>query len=92
MLRRDDDRAPVDLEGTGYEYFPIESIEVTEFHGPDGGGKSTNVLMLLLQIEEEGKVTADQPPFVACLKSRRACDELITALITHSKHVWPDEN
>ena len=85
MIQHNDDQTPINL--AGIEYFPIEEINVAEFHElPDGQGKPSAVL-LMLQIGDEKDGC---PKFVARLKSRRTCDELITSLIAHSKRVWPD--
>ena len=68
----------------GMEFYPIESIEVAEFHeSNDGSGDPTQV-HLILDIE------GAPAPFIMRFKSRPAVDELIVALMTHSKAVWPD--
>lgn len=86
MPRREgDDQSPVNLQGV--EFYPVESVEIVEWHDlPEGEGAPTAVLMIL-RIGED----PDTPPLIARLKSRQACDELIVALITHSKGVWPDD-
>ncbi len=77
-----DDHSPVNVEGM--QYYPIKSWEVAEWHDlPDGQGDPTAVIMIL---------HLDEPtPLIARLKSRAAADELIVALMTHSKAVWPDD-
>lgn len=67
----------------GTEYFAIKEIEVFEYLPlPDGEGDPTEVHMMI--------TIEDFPyPIVMRFHSRRACDELIVALMTHSKAVWP---
>lgn len=67
----------------GVEFFEIESIDVMEFHPlPDGEGPPSEVHLML--------TIADFPhPVIMRFHSRRSCDELIVALMTHSKAVWP---
>ena len=84
--RKDDDQSPVNLQGI--EYVPIEMLEVTEWHDlPDGEGAPTAVHLIL----HIGKEEDDFPPFIVRIKGRKTCDELIVALIAHSKAVWPDD-
>lgn len=84
--RKDDDQSPVNLQGI--EYVPIEMLEVTEWHDlPDGEGAPTAVHLIL----HIGKEEDDFPPFIMRIKGRKTCDELIVALIAHSKSVWPDD-
>ena len=67
----------------GVQYYAIERIEVGEYHEDlDGGGDPTEVHLLLTM--------EDHPhPFVMRFHSRPAVDDLIVALIAHSKAVWP---
>ncbi len=81
-----DDQTPVNL--TGVEYFPVDSINVAEFHEEDDGRGDPTAVLLILHIGGEWE---DMPAFIMRIKSRKTCDELIVALITHSKGVWPDD-
>ena len=84
-MSRDDDQSPTNL--AGIEYIPVHKIDVAEFHEEnDGKGNPTAVLLMLHIGEEEDNF----PRFIMRIKSRKTCDELIVALMTHSKAVWPD--
>ncbi len=78
------DRGPdeaVNLTGMGY--FEVESMEIAEFHPlPDGQGPPTQVHIIMM-------ITELDYPLTMRIKSRRACEEIIFALMTHSKAVWP---
>ena len=81
-----DDQTPVNL--AGIQYFPVDSINVVEFHEEADGKGFPNAVMLILHVGGEWK---HMPPFIMRMNSRQVCDELIVALIAHSKSVWPDE-
>lgn len=84
--REDDDQTPINLAGV--DYIPIDRVDVAEFHDlPDGEGAPSAVHMILHVGEESDRL----PPFVVRFKSRKITDEVITALIAHSKAVWPDD-
>ncbi len=87
MPRREDgDQTPINLEGV--EYLPIDRVDVSEFHDlPDGKGEPSAVHLILRVGEESDQL----PPFVVRFKSRKTTDEVIVALIAHSKAVWPDD-
>lgn len=68
---------------TGLGYYEVESIEITEFHPlPDGQGAPTQVHVVITLTELDY-------PLTLRIKSRRVCEEIIHALMTHSKAVWP---
>ncbi len=68
----------------GVEYLAIERIEVVEFHEDlDGGGDPTEVHLLITFKD------SPHPVMVMRFHSRPAVDDLIVALIAHSKAVWP---
>ncbi len=70
----------------GVEYFQVNEIAVREYHPlPDGQGEPTEVHMCIDIVGFPGEV-------VCRLKSGRATDELIVALITHRKRVFGDAN
>jgi hypothetical protein len=72
---------PVNTEGI--QYHAIEKITVFEWHTePDGKGEPSEV-HLWFEMEDGGH------PLVMRFHSRPAVDELIVALMTHSKAVWP---
>ena len=76
----------VDFEPlAGTQFYPVESIEVAEFHESNDGSGDPTAVMLILKIEG-----AEDTPLVMRFKSRPAVDELIVALMTHSKRVWPE--
>lgn len=65
---------------------PVEGIHVASWSpGQEGEGVPCEQVHLILKIPELD-VT-----FVTRLKSRRATDELIAALIEHRDYVWPEE-
>jgi hypothetical protein len=62
---------------------PIESYEIAQWHPlPDGKGKPTAVCFILN--------VKGEPPKAMRMKSRRAVDELIEALILHRDSVFPE--
>ena len=69
----------------GTQYYPVSAIEVAEFHESDDASDDPTAVLLMMTIEG-----AEDTPFVLRLKSRQDTDELIVALMTHSKAVWPD--
>ena len=74
---------PEPINITGLSFFEVKSISVNEWHPlPDGQGKPEQVH---LWIELDGF----PPPLVLRFHSPRAVDELIVALMTHRKSVWP---
>ncbi len=67
----------------GQEYYPIQSLEVLEYHPlPDGEGEPTEVHLWIIV---EG---AEDTPFAVRFHSPQSVDELIVALMTHRKRVW----
>ena len=70
------------LEGT--QFYPVESIEVAEFHESNDGSGDPSQVHLIMTIEG-----AADTPFVMAMKSKSDVDELIVALMTHAKRVWP---
>jgi hypothetical protein len=78
------DREPNDAVNlTGMGYYEIESVEVAEFHPlPNGQGSPTQVHVIMT-------ITELDYPLTMRIKSRQACEQLIHALMTHSKAVWP---
>ncbi len=81
MSNREGWGEPVNVAGV--EFFEIEKIEVMEFHElPDGQGDPSEVHLML-------KIAEWPHPFIIRFHSRRPVDELIVALMTHSKAVWP---
>lgn len=72
---------PVNLAGQGY--YEIESVEVAQFHPePDGKGRPTQVHVMMTISELDF-------PLTMRIKSKVACEQLIFALMEHSKEVWP---
>ncbi len=72
---------PVNL--IGQQFYPIESIQVLEYHPlPDGQGLPTEVHLWL---KVEG---ATDTPFAIRFHSPGVVDELIVALMTHRNSVW----
>ena len=69
----------------GTQYYPVSAIEVAEFHESDDASDDPTAVLLTLTVEG-----AEETPFVMRFKSRQATDELIVALMTQSKAVWPD--
>ena len=90
MLRDNNDQTPINL--AGIDYFPIESIDVAEFHEEDDGKGDPTQVHLIFHIgdSETDIIDGPLPIFVCRMKSRRIVDKLITSLITHSRRVWPD--
>lgn len=81
-LRNNDDQRPVNLPDM--YLIEVDGIDVAEWHPlPDGNGKAEQVHVYLHFKDPK------MPTFVLRLKSARAVDELITALITHRNGVWP---
>lgn len=61
----------------------IDSVGVAEWHPlPDGQGLPTQVHVMVTMKDDR------VPPFVLRLKSARACDELINALLFHRQRVF----
>ncbi len=94
--RENDDQTPVNV--AGMEYWKIKSWEVAEWHDTsDGSGDPTAVIVLIFLDEEEEEANLDpacfqpSPPLILRLKTRKAADEFIVALMTHSKAIWPDD-
>lgn len=72
---------PANLAGMGY--YDIESVEIAQFHPePDGKGRPTQVHIMLT-------VEGFDYPLTMRIKSKAACEQIIFALMTHSKEVWP---
>lgn len=81
-IRHNDDQRPVNLPE--FALFEIDGVDVAEWHRlPNGEGKPEQVHVYLHFKDPK------MPTFVLRLKSTRAVDELITALITHRNGVWP---
>jgi hypothetical protein len=79
---RKDSVSPINTEGNK-PFFEIKEISVNEWHPLPDGKKKPEQVHLWFEVE-------DIPyPFVLRFKSRRPVDELIVALMTHAKHVWP---
>ncbi len=71
----------VNLMGMGY--YEVESVEIAEYHPlPDGQGSPTQVHVIMT-------ITELDYPMTLRIKSREACEQIIHALMTHSKAVWP---
>ena len=88
-MPRQDDQTPMNLDGM--EYHAISGINVAEWHEEeDGKGKPTAVLLMFDMEAADGELH-NPPKFICRLKSRRATDNLIVALMAHSKAVWPDD-
>ena len=72
---------PVNLAGQGY--YEIESVEIVQFHPEaDGKGRPTQVHVIMT-------ITELDYPLTMRIKSKAACEQLIFALMSHSKEVWP---
>jgi len=71
---------------SGLKIFELEEIRINEYHPQDDGkGLPTEVHMALRLM--------GAPPnmlMVMRLKSRRAVDDLVTALCRHRDNVWPE--
>ena len=70
----------------GQQYYPVSLIDVAEFHESNDASDDPTAVLLIMKIEGEPDI-----PFILRLKSRQTTDELIAALMTHSKAVWPDD-
>ena len=80
MSNRGPDEA-VNLTGMGY--YEVESMEISEFHPlPDGRGRPTQVHVTITLAELDYPITMR-------IKSKAACEQIIFALMEHSKAVWP---
>ena len=68
------------------EIYEIEELQVNEYHPlPDGMGPPTEVHLALKM-----KHAPDNMLLIMRLKSRRACDELMAAIKTHTDSVFPE--
>ena len=82
MTNREGWGEPINMEGV--EFLEVEEISVNEYHElPDGKGDPTQVHLWL-------RLANFPHPLIIRFHSRRPVDELIVALITHSKAVWPE--
>lgn len=81
MSNREGWGEPINVEGM--EFLEIANIEVGEYHElPDGEGDPSEVHLWI-------SLAGSPLKLVMRFHSRRPIDELIVALITHSKAVWP---
>lgn len=81
MTTREGRDEPINVEGM--KFLEVEEIVVNEYHElPDGKGDPTQVHLWL-------RLVNFPHPLIVRFRSRRPVDELIVALMTHSKAVWP---
>lgn len=76
-----EDQEPVNL--AGQNYYPVQSIEVLEYHPQLNGQGPPTEVHLWLKVEG-----AEDTPFAIRFHSPGAVDELIVALMTHRATVW----
>ncbi len=82
MTTSEDFDKPVNL--AGQSYYDVVSVEIAQFHElPDGQGPPTQVHVMLI-------VDGFDHPLTMRIRSKAACEQLIFALMTHSKEGWPD--
>lgn len=74
------------INTAGMLFYEIESIVVNEWHElPDGRGDPSEVHIVV-------KVKGAKYPLIMRFKKPRPIDDLIVALITHRRRVWPSKD